>query len=313
MGQQSYGGVDVSKATLDVGTWPEVEHARFANDAVGATAAAAWFAARRVEAVALEATGGYERTVCQALEDVHARYSRVNPRQARDFARSTGQLAKTDHIDAVGLARYAAQVQPARTVLHSEAEEQRETLVQRRRQLVGMISAEKNRLAAPRMDAWTREQIQHHLDALEEQLAAVEARLQQAIAADPALREREALLQSVCGVGPVLSMTLLVELPELGHLKGKQVAALVGLAPMNRDSGTRRGERSIAGGRPRVRTALYMPTIAATRWNPAIRTHYKALRARGKPHRVAIVACMRKLLVLLNAMLRDARIWQPAA
>ena len=313
MGQQTYGGVDVSKATLDVGTWPNGGHARFDNDAAGAAAATAWFAARQVAAVALEATGGYERAACAALEDGALPYSRLNPRQARDFARSTGQLAKTDHIDAVGLARYAAQVQPQSTVMHSVSEEERETLIQRRRQLVGMMSAEKNRLSAPRTDAWTREQIQHHLHSLDEQLAAVEARLQQAIADDPALRGREALLQSVRGVGPVLSMTLLVELPELGRLKGKQVAALVGLAPMNRDSGTRRGERSIAGGRARVRTALYMPTLSALRCNPHIRAQYRGLRAAGKPHKVAIVACMRKLLVVLTAMLRDGQIWQPAA
>jgi transposase len=313
MGQQMYGGVDVSKATLDVATWPQGEHACFDNDAAGAASAAAWFIERAVAAVVLEATGGYERVACHAFGNASLAYSRVNPRQARDFARSTGQLAKTDRIDAVGLARYAAQVQPQSTVMRTGAADERESLIQRRRQLVGMISAEKNRLTAPRMDAWTREQIQHHLQSLEEQLAAVEARLEQAIEDDPDLQQRNVVLRSMRGVGPALATTLLVDLPELGRLNSKEAAALVGLAPLNRDSGTRRGERSIAGGRRRVRTALFMPTLSAVANNPTIGQLYRRLRQAGKPHKVAMVACMRKLLVILNAMLRDGRTWQPNA
>jgi transposase len=307
-----YGGVDVSKATLDLATWPEEAHTRVTNDAEGAAAAVAWLRGRGVSAVVLEATGGYERVLCAALEQAAVRYSRVNPRQARDFARSTGQLAKTDRIDAVGLARYAAQVQPPPSTVHAERNEELEALTQRRRQLVEMLGAERNRLAAPTTSEWTRRQIEGHIGWLEEQLAELEGRLQRAVAADPVLGARDALLRSVRGVGPVLSTTLLVELPELGRLTGRQAAALAGLAPLNRDSGLRRGERSIWGGRARVRTALYMPALSAVRSNPVIGAQYRRLRAAGKPHKVAIVACMRKLLVLLNAIVRDGRPWQPA-
>lgn len=312
MTEQCYGGVDVAKAVLDVATWPGRTHRRFPNDASGREAAVAWLRRHGVAAVALEATGGYERALCVALERAAVPYSRVNPRQARDFARSTGQLAKTDRIDASGLARYAAQVQPRRTEALAERDEAVEALAARRRQLVEMIAAERNRLESPGTNTWMRQAIQEHLDWLEERLAEVEARLQQSIAADPRLRTRDRMLRSVSGVGPVLSTTLLVDLPELGRLSAKEVAALVGLAPFNRDSGAHRGERSIWGGRERVRTALYMPTLSAVRCNPVIRLAYRRLRDAGKPHKVAIVACMRKLLVILNAMLRDGHTWQPA-
>lgn len=308
-----FGGADVSKATVDLATWPEGEHAQFPNSAEGAVDAAAWLSAQGAEAVVLEATGGYERMLCSALEAAGVAYSRVNPRQARDFARATGQLAKTDRIDAAGLARYAAQVRPEPTVLHAADDQERAALVQRRRQLVGMISAEKNRLGAPGTTPTTRRMMQRLIGRLEEGLAEVDALLEQAIAADPELAERYALMCSVKGVGPVLATTLLVELPELGHMRGKQAAALVGLAPLNRDSGNWRGQRRIAGGRVRVRTALYMPTLTAIRLNPAIRTLYRRLRDSGKLYKVAMVACMRKLVVMLNAMLRDGRRWEPNA
>jgi transposase len=308
-----HAGVDVSKAELVLATWPDGGHAAFPNDAPGARRAVAWLRSRGVAAVALEATGGYEREACRALSDAGLPFNRANPRQVRDFARSTGQLAKSDRIDAVVLARYAAQVRPRLETAWAVGDEDLEALTQRRRQLVEMISAERNRLAAPGASAWTRRQIEQHIQWLERQLAEVERALQGRIQADPELRRRDALLRSVKGVGPVLSATLIVEFPELGGLDQKQAAALAGLAPLNRDSGQRRGARSIWGGRERVRAALYMPTLAAIRCNPAIRALYRRLREAGKPPKVALVACMRKLLVILNAILRDGRVWQSGA
>ena len=307
-----FGGADVSKATVDIAVWPAAAHARFANDAEGTAGAATWLRDQGVEAVVLEATGGYERTLCQALEQAGLSYSRVNPRQARDFARATGQLAKTDRIDALGLARHAAQMRPLPTVLHAAADQEREALTQRRRQLVGMITAEQNRLGGPLMTPTTQRLVAQHIKALEAELAEVDGLLRQAITAVPSLQARYRLLRSVKGVGPVLATTLLVELPELGALGNKQVAALVGLAPFNRDSGVHRGEQRIAGGRGRVRTALYMPALSAINTNPVLRAYYRRLRAAGKAFKVAMTACMRKLLVILNAMLRDGRAWSPA-
>jgi transposase len=306
-----YAGIDVSKAQLDAALWPEGSCARFDNDAAGCKEAAAWFAARGVQLVVLEATGGYERAVSEALGSQGVGCAVVNPRQVRDFARATGRLAKTDRIDAQTLARYGGQVQPAPTVLATAPELEREALVQRRRQVVEMLSAEKNRLGSPRTSRANAARIRRHIEWLEQELAELEAELARAVDADPELKAQAALLRTVRGVGPLLASTLLTELPELGHINGKQASALVGVAPMNRDSGTWRGQRTIAGGRTRVRTALYMPALAAVRFNPSIGAFYWRLRQAGKHHKVALVACMRKLLVILNAMLRDGREWQP--
>lgn len=310
MEQQAYGGVDVSKAVLDVATWPSGEHARFPNDPDGQQQAATWLGGRDVTLTVLEASGGYERELCLVPQRRGLPYSRRNPRQTRDFARATGQLAKSDRIDALGLARYAAQVQPAPTVLRAE-DRNRAELTQRRRQLVEMITAEKTRLHTPGLSAWTREQIAQHLEWLERELTALDERLHEAIIADPELSERHRLLRSVKGVGPVLATTLIVELPELGEISRKQIASLVGVAPFSRDSGSWRGQRSIAGGRAAVRTALYMPTLSAVRSNPVIARFYRRLRAAGKPHHVALTASMRKLLVILNALLHHGRPWTP--
>lgn len=307
----TYGGVDISRDWLDAACWPEPANARFPNDPAGVAAAAAWFGARSVCAVSVEATGGYEVALWRGLESAGIPCRRENPRRVHQFAQSLGRLAKTDTLDAEVIARYAAQ--PRRVQRH-QAEEPDPHLASaaaRRRQLVEMLTAEKNRLAAPTTDAWARKLIERHIEWLEEQLAAVEAEQQRVIQDDPTYRERARLLQSVTGVGPRLSVSLLVALPELGHCTGKEIAALAGLAPFNRDSGTRRGRRVIWGGRAQVRTALYMPTLSAVRSNPDTRSQYQRLRGAGKPHKVAMVACMRSLLVTLNALVRDGRVWTP--
>jgi transposase len=308
----SWGGIDVSKARLDVATWPAGGRHSFENSASGATLAAVWLQQQGVQGVGVEATGGYERLACQVLAEAGILYHRANPRHVREFARATGQLAKTDPIDAAVLARYVGQLQP-RMVAEVPQHADLDALKQRRQQVVDMLTAERNRLVGPRTTASMRRRIQGHIDWLEREREAIEAELQQGIASDAVLAPRDRLLQSVRGVGPVLSTVLLLDLPELGQLNQKQIAALVGLAPFNRDSGTWRGERSIWGGRARVRHALYMPTLSATRCNPVIQALYRRLRAAGKPHKVALVACMRKLLITLNAMLRDSREWSPTA
>jgi transposase len=308
---EAWGGIDVAKAHLDTATWPAKVHARFPNTPEGAAEAAAWMRQRGVAGVCVEATGGYERVIRLALADAGVPHARQNPRQVRDFGRATGKLAKTDRIDAVLLARYAAQVSPRmETVVHAE-HERLEALDERRGQLKQMLGAERNRQASPLVDEQMRREIQRHVDYLERELKEIEELLRQGITADPRLHARDRILHSVKGVGDVLSTQLLLELPELGRLKRTEIAALVGVAPINRDSGTWRGERTIWGGRAQVRHALYMPTLSAIRSNPVIRAVYQRLRAAGKPPKVAVVACMRKLLIILNAMLRDGRTWAP--
>ena len=260
--------------------------------------------------VVLEATGGFERPVAAALAASGFAVAVVNPRQARDFARATGRLAKTDLIDAESLARFAEAVRPTpRPVPDEEAQALGEILA-RRRQVVGMLTAEKNRLFAATAKP-VKKRIEAHVRWLEKELAHTDRDLDRAIEESPAWRENEELLRSVPGVGPVLARTLLAELPELGTLAPKQLAALVGVAPLNRDSGVLRGKRAIWGGRSEVRAALYMGALAATRFNPTVKAFYGRLLAAGKPRKVALVACMRKLLLILNAMLRNHTPWRP--
>lgn len=308
---QHHGGVDVSKDWLDAACWPGGGSARFVNDDAGVAEVTAWFEARGVASVSFEATGGYEIALGHGLQQAGIPYRRENPRQVRQYAQSIGQLAKTDRIDATVIARYAAQPgRPAR-LLAEASDPHLASAAARRRQLVEMITAEKNRLAAPTTDAWARQLIERHIEWLEEQRAAVEAEQHQIVTEHPTYRERDRLLQSVKGVGPALSRQLIANLPELGRCSAKEIAALVGLAPFNRDSGAWHGQRSIWGGRAHVRTALYMPTLSAVRSNPDTRSLYRRLRAAGKPHKVALVACMRSLLVTLNALVRDGTTWSP--
>ena len=234
----------------------------------------------------------------------------ANPRQIRDFARATGQLAKTDAIDAGVLALFAERVRPEPRPLADEARQALEALVTRRRQVTEMLVAEKNRLGHARPPI--RRGITAHIRWLERQLSDVDRDLDEAVRQSPLWRSQDDLFQSVPGVGPITSRTLLAQLPELGQLDRKAIAALVGVAPLARDSGRLRGRRTIWGGRAPVRAVLYMATIAAARCNPLIRTFYQRLRAAGKAPKVAVIACMRKLLTILNAMARTQTPWRPA-
>jgi transposase len=233
----------------------------------------------------------------------------MNPRQIRDFAKATGRLAKTDRIDARVIARFAEAVRPEIREIKTEEMQALTALGLRRRQIIQMITSEKNRLTTA--SKWTREDIKEHISWLEKRLDDVTKELEKSIRNSPIWREKDDLLRSVPGVGPVLSATLLSQLPELGSLNRKQIAALVGVAPLNRDSGQFRGKRCIWGGRASVRCALYMATLVATRFNPAIAAFYRRLRIAGKEHKVALTACMRKLLTMLNAMARDRAHWSP--
>jgi transposase len=303
-----YVGIDVSKGRLDVALRPEGEGWRADNDAAGVAAVVARLDALAPALIVLEATGGYERPLAAALAAAGLPVAVVNPRQARDFAKATGKLAKTDRLDARALAHFAEAVRPpARPVPDAQAHALAAVLA-RRRQVVAMLTAEQNRLhtALPAIQG----HIAAHIAWLEDDLARIDAELAQTIGADPAWRERDELLRSVPGVGRVLATTLLAELPQLGTLSRHEVAALAGVAPLNRDSGTLRGKRTVWGGRARVRGALYMAALVATRHNPAIRAFYERLCAAGKPKKVALTACMRKLLTILNAMLHHRTPWQ---
>jgi transposase len=261
--------------------------------------------------IVLEATGGYETVVASALAAVRLPLVVANPRQVRDFARATGRLAKTDALDAAAIAHFAEAVQPEPRPIADEQAQGLGELVARRRQLIDMIVAEQNRRRR-----LTRKRLVKSVDrllgVLQKELTAIESDIDDSIRGTPAWRESEELLASVPGVGSTTARMLIADLPELGQLDRRKLAALVGVAPMNRDSGTRRGIRSIQGGRADVRAGLYIATVAAIRWNPVIAKHYRHLRDLGKPAKVAIVACMRKLIGILNAILRTKSPWQTA-
>ncbi len=308
--QPVFVGIDVGKAHLDVARSDEDEVWRVDNDAGGIEELVVRLRELGPELVVLEATGGFEVPAAAALAGVEVPVVVANPRQTRDFAKSTGQLAKTDTIDARGLALFAERVRPQVRELPSEEARELGALVSRRRQIIDMITAEKNRLGFALKPV--QKGITKHIRWLERQLADVDSDLDTAIRNSPIWAEKRDLLQTVPGVGPNLSRVIIAELPELGQLSHKQIAALVGVAPFSRDSGVFRGKRMIWGGRAPVRTALYLSVWTAARWNPVIRPFYERLRANGKPPKVAQVACMRKLLTILNAMVRDGREWDPS-
>ncbi|MFC1491028.1 IS110 family transposase [Nitrospinota bacterium] len=265
-----------------------------------------------VGCIALEATGKLETLAAATLAEAGLPVAVVNPRQIRDFARATGRLAKTDRIDACVIARFAEGVRPAiRKVADAQSRRLGECIA-RRRQLGAMLTAEKNRLSRTE-DPVLGKTIKTHIKWLKRALAGLDARLRELVRESPLWREKEALLQSVPGIGDVVSRTLIAELPELGRLNRRQVASLVGVAPLNRDSGTMRGRRSVWGGRPAVRRALYMSALVAARKNFVIRRFYERLREAGKKAKVALVACMRKLLTILNAMVRSGQPWRARA
>ncbi len=305
---QSFVGIDVSKATLDLATRPSDAVQVFANDAPGIAAVVAQLQAVAPALIVVEATGGYELPLVGAVLEAGLPIVVVNPRQVRDFAKATGRLAKTDRIDALILARFAEQVRPALRALPPPATQELAALLARRRQLVEMLTAERHRLhhATPAV----RKNIRAHITWLERRLRDLDTELATAIRQSPVWREQETLLRSAPGLGPVVSRTLLGDLPELGTLTRRQIAALVGVAPLNRDSGTLRGRRSCWGGRAPVRTALYMAALVATKCNPLIRDFYQRLCAAGKKRKVALVACMRKLLTILNAMVKHRTPWR---
>lgn len=301
-----YIGMDVSKATLDICV-SDGETWQAANDDGAMEALCARIAALHPTLIVLEATGGYELRAAAALAAAGLPVAVVNPRQVRSYARSVGQLAKTDRIDARILARFAAAVQPEARPLPEAETREIEALITRRRQLVAMITAEANRLsAAPSI---TRNEIKTHIAWLRRQQAKIDETIDDRVRRSPIWRAKDDLLRSVPGIGSKTSSTLLAMLPELGTLNSKQIAALVGVAPLNQDSGTFRGRRRVYGGRVRVRTALYMAALVASRYNPVLKDFYGRLRAAGKPAKVALVACMRKLLIIVNAMVRCGRAW----
>lgn len=307
-------GVDVAKATLDVHIRPTGDHWSAANDEAGIQELVKRVRAADPEQIVIEATGGYELAVVGALGAAALPVVVVNPRQVRDFAKATGRLAKTDQLDAAILARFAEQVQPEARPLTTAAQQELAALLTRRRQLIEMLTAEKYRYAQALGPGATRvrKRVQAHLDFLARELGIVDEDLGTLVRESPVWRERDDLLRSAPGVGPVLSVTMLAALPELGTLDRKAIAALVGVAPLNRDSGMMRGRRMVYGGRAPVRAVLYMSTLAATRYNPVIRAFYRRLLAAGKPKKVALTACMRKLLIILNAMVRQGTPWASA-
>lgn len=301
-------GMDVSKATLDTAVYPTQEHFSTAYTQEGINELIERVQKIHPQLIVMEATGGMEVRLSAALAEVGLPVVVVNPRQVRDFARATGILAKTDTIDALILARFGEAVKPPVRELPDSCSRHLKALMSRRRQLIGMLTQEKNRMAGEPIAA-IRSDIQKHICWLENSLTDLDQELTKLISSSPLWREKEQLLRTAPGVGPILSRSLLSDLPELGQLNRKQIAALVGVAPLNRDSGTYRGKRIVWGGRAYVRSLLYMGTLTAMRCNPTIREFYQRLRKAGKQPKVALTACMRKLLTILNAMVKHNAPW----
>ncbi len=307
MPDKPYVGIDVSKDSLDLAVHPEKEVRRFANTEAGIARAVAHIKAVSAGLVVMEATGGFEMMLAAALGEAGVPTAIINPRQARDYARSTGKLAKTDQIDARMLADFAAAIHPEPRRMADDQAKQLRAVLARRRQLSRMLTAEKNRVRHADKSVIVRLTV--HVGWLEKELADIDTELRSLIKNSPLWREEDNLLQSVPGVGDVLSATLVADVPELGRLSRQKIAALVGVAPLNRDSGKMRGKRSCWGGRANVRAALYMATLSATAHNPVIRAFYQRLCAAGKTKKAAITACMRKLLTIVNAMIKHQTTW----
>lgn len=300
-------GIDVCKASLEVAVRPGGPRSTFANDEAGIHALGANLKELAPSLIVLEATGGLEIPLVSALAAKALPVVVVNPRQVRDFAKATGRLAKTDVLDADILAHFGEVVRPEVRPPKDEQLQTLDALVTRRQQLIGMLTAEKNRL--PLASHATRKDIKQHIVWLEKRLHDIDQQLIQCLKDSPLWRTKDNLLQGVPGVGRVTSVSLLAGLPELGTLNRRQISALVGVAPFNRDSGTLRGKRTVWGGRAQVRSALYMATLSAVRCNVTIQSFYQRLRTAGKPAKVALTACMRKLLTILNAIIKTNTPW----
>jgi transposase len=304
-------GIDVSKARLDVCVLPEGAASSETNDEAGIVALVEAFRRLGPDLVVMEATGGYESEAAMAISAAGLRLAVVNPRQVRDFAKATGLLAKTDAIDARAIAQFGVAIDPQVTAVPHEDAQELQAMMVRRGQLIAMRTQEKNQLALA--FGTMRKPIKEHITWLDRAIEGLDIDLTHKLRTSPAWKAKEDLLRSFKGIGPVSARTMLADLPELGSLNRKKIAALVGVAPFNCDSGAFRGQRHIWGGRARVRTALYMAAVAAIRTNPVIRAFYEHLTTSGKPRKVAIVACMRKMLTILNAMAKTQTRWHPPA
>jgi transposase len=309
--EQTFIGIDVSKDRLDVYMRPSQASFAVTRDGKGVAELVERLGSRDPHLVVLEATGGFEQTVAAALVAAGLPLAVVNPRQIRDFARATGQLAKTDALDAKAIALFAERVRPEPRPVPDEQARALGELVARRRQIVEMMVAERNRRAQLKSRRLIKS-IDQLLGLLQKQLGELDRELGDSIRGTPAWRERDELLRSVPGIGDIVARTLIADLPELGRLDRKQIAALVGIAPLNRDSGKMRGKRTTWGGRAKVRSALYMAALVGSRCNPVLAAFYQRLLRAGKVKKLALTAVMRKLLTILNAMVRDNKRWQNA-
>jgi transposase len=307
--QPQWVGIDVSKASLDVYLRPSCQQFQVNNHTNGVVALVQQLQSFKIQQVILEASGGLELEAAQTLQEQGFAISIINPRQGRDFAKASGKLAKTDRIDAAVLAHFGQAMQPPLTVLPSANEQALQEVVTRRRQLVEMVTAEKNRQNALR--GKMRQNVEAHLEWLEQQIRELDREIEHLSQSQAEWRLRIEILKSVPGIGKVIATTLVAALPELGQVSDKRISALVGVAPFNRDSGKYRGSRTIWGGRANIRAALYMGTLVAVRHNSVLKAFYARLLSQGKAKKVALIACMHKLLRILNAMIRDTTSWQP--
>jgi len=302
-------GIDVSKQHLEVAAHESDYQFRCANKASAFAELIAELSALRPALIVLEATGGLEIPIVNALHAAGLPVVVVNPRQVRDFAKALGQLAKTDRLDARVLAHFAAAIKPPLRPIKSKEERELEGLTRRRGQLIDMLTDEKNRRVSAANDT-VREKIKEHIDWLEDCIAEIDKQLKALLQTSTCWQAKDQILQSVPGIGPVTSFSMMADLPELGTLNRQKISKLVGVAPLNRDSGQQRGTRHIYGGRARLRSVLYMAALTASRHNPVIKEFFERLCANNKPFKVAITACMRKLLAIINVMVRDNNPWK---
>jgi transposase len=309
--EEIFVGIDVSKAWLDIAVHELEETFRVNNDETGLASLVKRLKKLKPTLIVLEPTGGFEMLAVAELSHAGLPVVAINAKRVRDFARATGRLAKTDKLDAKVLAHFAAAVRPPVRNLRSEEEEQVTALLTRRRQVLDMLTVEKNRLVTVR--AKMRSDLEAHIHWLSKSLQELDKELAGFVKSTPVWKEKDALLQSVPGVGPVTSATMLGMLPELGQLNRQEIAALVGVAPVNKDSGKKQGKRRVFGGRADVRSVLYMAALSAKKFNPVIQKFYERLIKHGKEKKVALTACMRKLLVILNAMMHTNQPWRTQA